>query len=243
VTNTTSFVDALEHELRAASRRRVRLALARVPRVPAGAAAVVVALAVCAAVAVPLLQTHSGSSPEHPAADGASRPAQTPTVANSGHSSTGPVRKVLAADRIGRAAFGERPAVIARRLGVLLARPPSKPYHADPAGGGVDHVIQWPGLDVFFGRGRFVGYSYGQSKHAGGEPALATSKGLRVGDTVATGKRLYGPAFEITAQQGGAWFATTPQGRLMGYTSEVTNANGKILTIQAGHVGGPALTP
>ncbi|MHB1537995.1 MAG: hypothetical protein ACYCUM_07775 [Solirubrobacteraceae bacterium] len=53
----------------------------------------------------------------------------------------------------------------------------------------------------------------------------------------------YGPAFELSPAQGGSWFVKTPQGRLMGYTSDVTNPNGKIMTIDAGHLGGPALTP
>jgi hypothetical protein len=234
---SSSFIDALEHELRAASRRRVRLALARVPRAPAGAAAAVVTLAICAAVAVPLLQTHSRSS----AGQAGNRNRQTPPAAHSGRSVQ--LRKVLAGDRIGRAAFGESPATVVRRLDALLGRPPSKPYHATGAGGGVDHEIQWPGLEVFFGRGRLVGYSYGQPKQAGGEPVLATRKGLRVGDTVAAGERLYGPAFHVSAEQGGAWSVNTPQGRLMGFTSDVTNRKGKVLTIEAGHVGGPALTP
>ena len=59
---SSDFIDGLERQLRAASQRRVRLALARVPQVPGTAAAVVVALVICAAVAVPLLQTHSRSS-------------------------------------------------------------------------------------------------------------------------------------------------------------------------------------
>jgi hypothetical protein len=236
---TSSFIDALEHELRAASRRRVRLALARVPRAPAGAAAAAVALAICAAVAVPLLQTHSQSS----AGQAANMNGQTPPAAHSGRSSIVPVRNVLAGDRIGRAIFGESPATVVRRLDALLGRAPSNPYHATGAGGGVDHEIRWPGLEVFFGRGRFVGYSYGEPKQASGEPVLATRKGLRVGDPVADGERLYGQAFRVSAEQGGAWSVNTPHGRLLGFTSDVTNPKGKVLTIEAGHVGGPALTP
>lgn len=174
---------------------------------------------------------------------GSEGPGHTPTVANGGRSSTEPVRKVLAGDRIGRAAFGESPETVVRRLEALLGRPPSKPYHANHAGGGVDHEIRWPGLTVYFGRGRFVGYEYGWRKQAGNEPVLATRKGLRVGDKVAVGERLYGRAFQLSAEQGGAWFVKTPHGRLMGYTSDVTNPKGKILTIDAGHVGGPALSP
>lgn len=235
----TSFIEALERELRAASRRRVRLALARVPRVLTGAAAVVVALAVCAAVAVPLLQTHARSSAGH----AGSRHGQGRAAANGGRSSTVPVRKVLAGDRIGRARFGESPATVVRRLDALLERPPNKPYHPGVNDGGIDHLIQWPGLEAYFHRGRFVGYSYGQRKQTGGEPAFATRKGLRLGDTVAVGRGLYGSAFSVSAEQGGAWFVKTPQGRLMGFTSDVTNPKGKVLTIEAGDVGGPALTP
>lgn len=68
--NTNEFIDTLEHELRLASRRRVRLAAARVPRPPAGAVAFTVALAVCAMVAVPLLATRSGMGAGHRVAGG-----------------------------------------------------------------------------------------------------------------------------------------------------------------------------
>ncbi len=59
---STDYIDELERELRAASRRHVRLAMARVPRAPAGTAAFVLTLAICAAVAVPLLQARSRST-------------------------------------------------------------------------------------------------------------------------------------------------------------------------------------
>lgn len=156
-------------------------------------------------------------------------------------SSAEPVRQVLAGNGIGRAAFGETPASVVRRLDTLLGRRPSRAYHKADRGGGVDHEIQWRLLAVFFGGGRFVGYEY--RGRAGGEPLLATSKDLRVGDTVALGERLYGRAFQISAAQGGSWSVSTPQGRLTGYTSDVRSAKGKILTIDAGHVGGAALTP
>lgn len=61
--STNNFIDQLEHELRMASRRRVRVQLARVPRPGSGVVAFTVALAVCAAVAVPLLATRSSTTP------------------------------------------------------------------------------------------------------------------------------------------------------------------------------------
>lgn len=64
--NTNDFIDALEHELRLASRRRVRLELARMPRPGAGVVALAVALVVCAGVAVPLLATRSSTTAGSP---------------------------------------------------------------------------------------------------------------------------------------------------------------------------------
>jgi hypothetical protein len=56
----SDFIGDLEHELRAASTRRVRLAAARAPRLPATAVAFVVSLAVCIAVAGAVLVGHAG---------------------------------------------------------------------------------------------------------------------------------------------------------------------------------------
>lgn len=395
---TNDFIDALEHELRQASRRRVRLALARLPRPPAGAATVILALAVCAAVAVPLLATHSLSTTRHPAARGNGHgPATNPSVprrvvvgcANTvsgqlgrnwrsgragtvvagplawvylrrninpmainrshfiqalavvnpgqrttvtiparertrlsldytsvqprsrfrvsqgassvtfkpcpnppqlevagrfsqfaggfivsgpqcaevdvkpafnpriirrylplGRSCPGggrtppkqPVRRVLSGVGVGAARFGERPSTVMRRLDALLGQPPSKPYYAS-ADCNFDHAIEWSGLLTYFHRGRFVGYSYQPSRLTGFEPVLATLKGLRVGQTVRQARRLYGTAFGVSPVQGGSWVLSTPTGRLDGYTSDVTNLDGTIMTIEAGHVGCPAMTP
>jgi hypothetical protein len=101
------------------------------------------------------------------------------------------------------------------------------------AGGGcgvewTEHLLD--GLDLFTGAGRFVGYEY--RGHF-----LRTTAGLRVGDTVARARRLYGPAFKTSAAQGGSWSA----GGLIGYLS-APNA-GRIVSIDAGNVGCPALTP
>jgi hypothetical protein len=196
----------------------------RVARARVGAASVVVALMIWPAVAV--------SSPHR----------QTPETTRS-RSSTESVLKVLAGNGIGRALFGDARTTVVRRLDVLLGRPPSKNYYPVGRGGGVDHEIDWPLLAVYFGHGRFVGYEYGLRTPATNEPVLATAKGLRIGDTVAVAERLYGRTFEISAAQGGSWLVTTPHGRLIGYTSDVTNLKGRILAIDAGHVGTPALTP
>ena len=67
---SNEFIDRLERELRAASRRRVRLELARVPRVPPGIGVLLVAAVIAAAVAVPVLAAHSGSPATRPAPRG-----------------------------------------------------------------------------------------------------------------------------------------------------------------------------
>jgi hypothetical protein len=372
---TNDFIDRLEDELRAAGRRRVRLELARVPRVPLGATVLALTVAVIAAVAVPLLATHARSpatSPTHPRSgspvtvtcgDTVSgvlpagwatsqmgsevtgpvawaylsrdanhraiyrshfvqalavvRPGRPVTVTippaergqlaldytdvsprprfylgqgvsavtfkpcpgspgqtqfNGGFivsraqcavfavhvagSSTGAryfvslgkscqarVRSlnVLKGHGIGRAVFGERLAAVTRKLDALLGRGPTKTVHGRECG--IESSVDWPGLETYFHRHRFAGYSYGGLRHTGIEPILATGRGLRVGSTVAQGKRLYGRAFGASVYNGGSWVARTHLGRLEGFTSRGADPKGRILTIEAGVVGCPALTP
>jgi len=83
--------------------------------------------------------------------------------------------------------------------------------------------------------------------------ALTTAAGLRVGDTVARARMLYGHQLTISAVQGGAWFASTPAGRLAGYLKDVPvttdptvgtpASKNTVISIEAGTVGCPAMTP
>ncbi len=165
-------------------------------------------------------------------------------IAATGHAVRRPaVRRVLAGDGIDRALFGEGRVIVVRRIDGLLGRRPSSAYRPSRRGGGVDHEIRWQRLHVYFGRGRFVGYEYWGGPRVGGEPALATRKGLLVGETLAAARRLYGTAFTVTAEQGGAWFVRGPHGLLSGYTSDVRSPRGRIRTICAGRLGTAALTP
>lgn len=211
-------------------------------------AATVVVLAVGAAVALPALQARS--SP-------AARPLAAVTPGHSSQRGAGavsvsrpvgwnlPVRRVLAGDGIGDAAFGQIRAAVVLELVLLLRRAPSRPYYAlsglSPCG--IDHAAKWPGLVVFFHHGHFVGYTYGLSRKVGRQPVLETTKGLRVGDTLSVGERLYESAFTISASQGGSWRATTRHGRIDGFASRLTNPKGKVVTIEAGDVGCPAMAP
>jgi hypothetical protein len=145
-----------------------------------------------------------------------------------------PARGVLNANGIATVGFGRPPGDVMVEGHTLLGRP-TKPYAPDPTGCGVDHIIEWPGLSVHFERGRFVGYSFRGSD-------MTTRRGLRVGNTLARARRLYGRAFKTSVAQGGSWSVETPTGRLIGYLSDVP-PRGRIASIEAGNVGCAAVTP
>jgi hypothetical protein len=106
---------------------------------------------------------------------------------------------------------------------------------------GVDVDATWPHMQVFFFNGRFVGYSTGYSAKSLSE--FETSKGLRVGDTVATARTIYGPDFKVSARQGGSWRASS-SASVYGYlVGPSRSADDRIAGIAAGHVGCPAMTP
>jgi hypothetical protein len=373
---SNDFIEQLEGQLRAASQRRVRLELARVPRLPPGVAVMVVSVVIALAVAVPLLAVHAHSPARQPAGGGASGAVvvgcdhsisgQLPVgwrAAGSGTITTGPISwlylnknadraavghthfiealavvgpgrdvtvsilgwerrrlsldytsvsprpqfsvsrgasavtfrpcpgpagqtqfdggfvvsgpapcddiavqrgggartyysiplgrscsppavgaAALRGDGVDGAAFGDTPKTVVRKLDALLGRGPSR-RNVRRGQCGIDGETDWSGLEAYFHRHRFVGYSYGTSRNEGIQPTLSTPRGLRLEDTVARGKRLYGSAFRVSAAQGGSWSVRTRVGQIDGFLSDVTNLKSRILTIEAGHVGCPALTP
>ena len=165
-----------------------------------------------------------------------------PSVASRRHRA-GTVQNVLRARRIGRAGFGMRPAGVIRQLDRLLRHQPTERLHVVHACG-VDHAIGWPGLVVFIRGDRFVGYSYRPAYGSRRIPILATARGLRVGDTLDTGKVLYGRDFHASRHHGGSWWASTREGRLEGLASGWPEGPlGSVATIAAGDVGCPAVTP
>jgi hypothetical protein len=375
--SSTDFIDQLERELRAASQRRVRLELARVPRVPAGATVLAFSVALILAVAVPLLATGSRSSmrsaggrtPGAPVtrscgdtvsgqlpggwqsqragtvttgpiswlylerekasprsvavkhfveamavvapgrevtvtvpagerhdvsldytdvsprsrfqlSDGASSVTFSPcsgplgrtqfdggfilsrarcvtVIVDAGSSGTPtpysiPVGRScgpffvhdndLKGNGIGRARFGDRAKSVIDKLDRVLGhRPTRKRFGAGQCN--INGEVDWPGLAAYFHDRRFVGYSYGPKISDGGLSTFATTRGLRVGETVRQARRIYGSAFKVSTAQGGSWSVRTPHGRIDGFLSDLTKPRSKVLTIEAGNVGCPALTP
>jgi hypothetical protein len=158
----------------------------------------------------------------------------------------GMVFKVLEGNGIDGAGFGQARGAVTSRLDRLVG-PPTRPY--SPSGAcQVDHVIEWSGLYVFFRKGRFIGYTYGPPQLTG-QAVLATARGLRVGDTLGYGQRLYGQAFHMGVEQGGVWWVTTTRGQIDGFANGPAQ-NGTdvgprshVMTIEAGDVGCPAMTP
>jgi len=147
----------------------------------------------------------------------------------------------LAGNGIGRARFGQPQSQVLTELGKLLG-PPVRPYRGSGYGCGVDHTIAWPGLQAYFGHGRFTGYSYRGT-------GLQTTAGLQVGDSIRRARRLYRSALRLSFEQSGAWFARTPSGQLDGFTygrsgnHTDSGPGSSIATIDAGTVGCAALSP
>jgi hypothetical protein len=161
-----------------------------------------------------------------------------------------PVRNALAGDGIADVKFGASPAAVTTTLTRLLGAA-SDAYYPDGTCG-ADHAISWPGLLIFFRNGRFVGYEYGTdvapAQMQVQAPVLTTTTGLRIGDSVAQARRLYGAGFRISTAQGGSWSVATPSGRIEGIARGATrhgdiDPRSEIANIDAGVVGCPATAP
>jgi hypothetical protein len=162
-----------------------------------------------------------------------------------------PVRNALAGDGIADVKFGDSPATVTTNLTQLLGAA-SAAYYPDGTCG-ADHAISWPGLLIFFRNGKFVGYEYGTAQAPARTqvqaPVLATINGLRIGETIAQARRLYGAAFRISTAQGGSWSVATPRGRIEGIIwptprhAAVINLRSEIANIDAGVPECPATAP
>lgn len=173
----------------------------------------------------------------------------------------GAVRDVLGSDGIGAVKFGASPAAMRAAIGSLLGQPGG----AYKRGGScdLDHDIQWsddrtangpPLMIAYFRRSKFTGYQYGEygtltaPRLPARDHALATRRGLGIGDTLARGRQLYGRALTISPAQGGTWGVRTAGGRIDGYAwgapkDGAVSPQSVVATIDAGDVGCPAVSP
>jgi hypothetical protein len=143
--------------------------------------------------------------------------------------------------------FGDTQSSAIAALGDVLGNGPTKSMNDEQGGCPVDFAAQWANISAYFYKGIFEGYS---TSSINGEPLpdgnLVTAQGLRVGDTLAQAQQLYGSELTTSFAQGGSWTAITSSGKLEGFLSEEsdqTASSPTILSIEAGTVGCPAMTP
>jgi hypothetical protein len=159
---------------------------------------------------------------------------------------------VLLGNGVGGARFGQAEAVAVATLDRSLGKAKSPVPTSEAGNCDIDAAMQWRLLTAYFDHGRFVGYS---TSSTSGRPLLATGivangivtgGGLRLGDTLAEARRIYGNALRTSYAQGGSWFARTADGTLDGYlTAEVGQKSPppRVASIEAGAVGCPAASP
>jgi hypothetical protein len=258
----TDYFDALETELRTAvpraARRRWRPSL---PHATAGriGLAVLVAAPVAVAVLALVLLGRGPSVATHSVQSGGA--AAGPAVAGSPRIRRAPLR--LYGDGVTGAHFGAALGDVVTALSPRFGRPSTMrssedcgiglqltwPLVLDPRTG---HLVRDEEMTVDFHRGHFVGYQFGgpdprvHGRHIVSALAVTTARGLRVGDLLARGRRLYGPAFHLSNAQGGSWSVRTPRGELDGYALVNGRRLGPLATVEtidAGNVGCPAVSP
>lgn len=151
---------------------------------------------------------------------------------------------VLNADGFGAVHLGARESAVYAKLSHILGRP-TIPIAQTPALDlcGVGAMASWHGFSVYFNHQRLVGLSLGPGK----EPSGETSRGLRLGDTLKRARSLYGISLRTSGNNGGAWYVAAHKGRLDGFLSpsgaHAQGPTSRILTIDVGNVGCPAMSP
>lgn len=191
--------------------------------------AVVVAAPVAAAVAVAVTAAAVFSSPQPPA---------TPSPIGAALRGAAAGRALLQPTGLGAIRLGQPTAGAVAALQQLLGTPRTASPQPDPSCD-VNSYLAWPGFSAYFDAGRFVGYATTGS-------ALATARGLRVGDTVGGAQSLYGDDFTVSTAQGGSYRLRLPSGQLSGLldgaTATTIPTSATIVTITAGAIGCPGLS-
>jgi hypothetical protein len=199
------------------------------------------ALTATAGLVIGLIASLGGAPPKRPHIGAGVGDTQAPKPAV-GHFT-------LRGNGIGGAHFGqsEFSAIIA--LDKVLGIPTSRVPTNDAPNCGIDAYMQWSAITAYFGQQRFIGFSTTWVNGIPRSPIehnAATSAGLEIGDSLAQARQIYGTALTTSFAQGGAWFATTPTGRLAGNLTDEVNESTpppRIEDITAGTVGCPAASP
>lgn len=159
-------------------------------------------------------------------------------------SSSATTALVLSPRGISSAPLGTRQTKAEEVLTDLLGRP-SKALSATSglSNCGLDATSTWHSFSAYFNKDRLVGLSLGP----GATPVGRTTRGLRLGDTLARAKSIYGTSLHTSTNQGGAWYVRTAGGVLDGFlvpsTGRSPRPSARIWTIDVGVVGCPAMSP
>ncbi len=157
--------------------------------------------------------------------------------------SAAPATVVLSGDAVSGVRLGEPQGRALTRLDQLLGRPTGRlATTAVLENCGVDATASWRSLSAYFDHERLVGVALGPGSRPRGE----TAQGLRPGDTLARARTIYGRRLTTSTAQGGVWMVRTSTGRLDGFllpNGPRPTARSRILTIDVGVVGCPALSP
>ncbi len=156
---------------------------------------------------------------------------------------------ILSDDAVGSVRFGEPQSVAATSLVKLIGKPDGGVRKENQGDCIISAELNWSNFAAFFYRGKLDGYQTGNYGTAKSVPTFngVTPQGLRVGDTLAQAEKLYGSALSTNGAQGGVYAAVTKTGTIRGYLSTPANqapaTKVTLLTISAGSVGCPAMSP
>ncbi len=156
---------------------------------------------------------------------------------------------ILSGNGVGAGHFGEGQRAAASSLVKLIGKSVGGVRKQNEGDCIVSAALFWSNFAAYFYRGRFDGYQTGHYGTGTSEPAFngATPQGLRVGDSLATARRLYGSAISTSGVQGGVYAVDTKGGTIRGYLSIEPNqalaTKVRVLSISAGSVGCPAMSP
>jgi hypothetical protein len=156
---------------------------------------------------------------------------------------------VLSGDAVGSVRFGEAQNAAVTALVKLIGKSEGGVRNASEGDCIISAALYWSNFAAYFYHGKFDGYQTGNDLTNKPEPIFngVTPQGLRVGYTLVEAQKLYRSAISTDGQQGGVYAAATKTGTIRGYLSNETNhapaANIKLLSISAGSVGCPAMSP
>jgi hypothetical protein len=156
---------------------------------------------------------------------------------------------ILSGDGVGSVRFGETESVAAESLVKLIGKSDGGVQPVNQGDCTISAALYWPNFSAYFYRGKFDGYQTGNYVSEKSEPTFngVTRQGLRVGNTLARSTSLYGSSISTNGEQNGVYAAVTKSGTIRGYLSTEPNrapvTKVKILTISAGSVGCPAMSP